>query len=696
MGRRFVEQGLLAEAVNCFRQVLAVAPANATALYGLGDTLRMLKMFAEAETHLSAYLLKVPNSIDGLLSLALTQGEIGRFENAEGLCRRALKIAPGNPIALYCLGNVLMRTQRLDEARDCFVAGLQANPSWPPALECLGNVLTELGNTAKAEECYRQCLEVDPGFTNASNNLGRLLVGKSRFAEAEKCFRHGLAMNPHNPVMLELLGNVLIELGRCSEARDCYLQALSISPTRLSVCFALAASAIPVTPGTPEEAAEVPAQFSAALDELSRRLDTDHMQAKADELANIQLPFFLAYRDGNHRELLSRYGDLLSHSLNPRGCQHVPGRDKIRLVIVSQHICFHSVWSIVLRGLLSNLDRDRFEVFIYHLGNTEDQETVFARGIADGWRDRHTIIDAEAWLTVAEKDCPDVIFYPEIGMASLSYFLAAHRLAPLQVAGWGHPITSGLASIDLFFSGELLEAADAARHYRERLICLPGTGCCTSLLKSTAQPIEDIEAILGEKSGVRFLIAQRAIKFDPDDAELYTRVALSVGRGAFIFLRDPVCPWATDQFVKHLEGVFQENGLDPAQFIVVIPWLAHERFLALLDSCDVYLDTPGFSGYTTAWFALHRGLPIVTREGRYMRQRLAAGLLRLAGLTDTIAATMDEYVAMAARLAGICRDPQQRSNLRSKVRDAALAVDDDVSVVRAFEKNLIQELEARL
>jgi protein O-GlcNAc transferase len=59
-----------------------------------------------------------------------------------------------------------------------------------------------------------------------------------------------------------------------------------------------------------------------------------------------------------------------------------------RLLIVSHHVRRHSVWDIVLRGLLLHLDRTRFEVLVYHLGNVEDEETRFARGQVDGWRDR--------------------------------------------------------------------------------------------------------------------------------------------------------------------------------------------------------------------------------------------------------------------------------------------------------------------
>jgi predicted O-linked N-acetylglucosamine transferase (SPINDLY family) len=123
-----------------------------------------------------------------------------------------------------------------------------------------------------------------------------------------------------------------------------------------------------------------------------------------------------------------------------------------------------------------------------------------------------------------------------------------------------------------------------------------------------------------------------------------------------------------------------------------LPWLSEEEFLSLLDQCDVFLDCPNFSGYTTARQALNRGLPIVTLEGEYLRQRLAAGLLRQVGLPETIAQSPDEYILIAERLARECMDSDRRSELRGKIRDAAPRADGNLRVVRAFEDVVLREL----
>lgn len=686
LGRAFLERGRFADAAESFRKALRIQPENLGARFNLGDTLRLLRSFAEAEECLRPILDAAPDFVEGLVSLAATRAELAALGEAEALCRRAVELAPDYAAAHFCLGNILRDSARVDEAKDCFTAAVHTAPNDIAALGNLGDVLQELGSIAKAEECYRRALRLHPGYAHAAVNLGRLLVERNRFVEAEACYRATLTTQPENAEVLERLGSALVELGRPEEARSCYLEALKVQPERVSARLALATSGLPVIAEAIAETQALPKAFARELDALADWLHADpgRQQCVAD-LAGAQQPFMLAYRGGNHVDLLSRYGDLIGECLGSQALGPAPPRERIRLLVVSHHVRRHSVWDIVLRGLLLHLDRTRFEVILYHLGNVEDEETEFARSLVELWRDRRAISGATGWLAAAREDCPDVIFYPEIGMSSISYFLAAHRLALVQVASWGHPITTGLATIDLFLSGELLEASDADAHYRERLIRLPGTGCCTTSPPIGAEPIPDVEAALLGMKGTRFVIAQRAIKFDPVDDNLYARIAAAAGPSVFILLRDPICPWATDTIMRRLESAFANHGLVPSRHLVVIPWLAPGKFLSLLDLCDVYLDCPAFSGYTTAWQAIHRGLPIVTLEGRHMRQRLASGLLRKAGLSDTVAASADEYVAIAVRLAGECRDPDSKHALRAAVLAAAPAVDCDVTVVRAFE-----------
>jgi predicted O-linked N-acetylglucosamine transferase (SPINDLY family) len=205
-----------------------------------------------------------------------------------------------------------------------------------------------------------------------------------------------------------------------------------------------------------------------------------------------------------------------------------------------------------------------------------------------------------------------------------------------------------------------------------------------------AEPLApELLAELQQRGGVRFIIAQTIYKFDPIDDGLYADIASVVPDSRFILLRDRDSTWVMDQIIMRLQQTFIERGLNPEQHLIIIPWQSMGRFQSLLDECDVYLDCPSFSGYTTAWQAVHRGIPIITLEGEFMRQRLAAGLLRKIGITDTIVSSRQQYVQCAAQLVQECRDLVRYKTRREAIKNVAPKADNDVSVVQVFEQTIL-------
>jgi predicted O-linked N-acetylglucosamine transferase (SPINDLY family) len=695
LGMALRTRGMLSEAADAIAAALALQPANIAAQFNMAETCRLLGRFDEAASMLRALLASEPGHVEARVSLADALSERSLHDEAERLCREALKIAPGFVLAHFCLGNILRRQGRLGDARTAYLDAIRVEPRYPPAHDALGCILLEMGLPLEAEACHRESIRLAPNATEAQLNLGRVYEHLNRLADAEVAYREVVRIQPANVVALERLAHVLHQSGKEDEAAACLHTVLAADGQRLHARFTTALIRLPLIARTAGASIDAPRRFAEALEALADWQDKLVLPiADACALAEIPTPFLLAYRPGNHAPALSRFADIYRRFLPDESCPPPPARERVRLLVVSHHLYRHSVWDVVLRGLLKNLDRARFEVVVYHLGTHEDEETALARSLADLWRDRSSVAGPADWLAAARRDAPDVIFYPELGMASLSYFLAAHRLAPLQIASWGHPVSSGLPTIDLFLSGELIEPPDAEAHYRERLVRLPGTGCCTEVLPFSAEsPVDELQT-LPEGRRPRFVIAQRAIKFSPDDDRVFAEIAARVPEAVFILLRDPIASWATDRLVERLGEAFRARGADPVRQIAVIPWLSASRFLGLLEACDAYLDCPSFSGYTTAWQAVHVGIPVVTREGAFLRERLAAGLLRRIGLPETIAGSDDEYVAIAERLAAAAADAATMLARREEQRKAAGRADGDLAVVRAFEKEVLSALQA--
>jgi len=694
-GNVLLLQGDLDGALDAFRTALVHQPDYAGAYYNIGNALLGNRQLDEAVASYRSALRINPDYAEVHCSLGVALKELGQVDEAVDCFKTALAIKPDFFEAHFNQGLALQANSRFDDGMTCYLRALEINPDFAEAHFHLGNGLQVLRHFNSAVDCYHRALKIKPDYTEAHIQLGIAWNAIGEFDIAIECYRHALAIKPNLAVAHINLGNTLLAIGQSKSAAANYQQALESDPDNAEYRVTQAFS-LPAAPQTVATSLAVPAEFDHALQELSDwLLSSPACKVHFSEAVGLKQPFYLAYRDGNHVALLSRYGDMVAPNHVQIPITFLPKREKIRLVIVSNYFYRHSVWDILIKGVLSNLDRTRFEVVIYYTDRSEDEETKIAKSLSDVWRDPRTIMSKNGWLGAMAEDQPDVIFYPEIGMDIMTLRLAARRLAPLQVAGWGHPITTGLPTIDLFFSGELLEAPDADGHYRERLVRLPGTGCCTTPLELKPEGIPEIELELAKRPGVRFVIAQMIFKFEPADDALFADIAATAGECTFILLSTPKYSFAMDQLITRLKQTFYERNLDPEKHLLVFPWLSREKFYALLDLCDIYLDCPSFSGYTTAWQAVHHGLPVVTLEGQFMRQRLAAGLLHKIGMTDTIAASKAEYVAIATRLAAECLDPVRRAARRNELKAAAPRADHDVSVVRSFEQSVINALAER-
>ena len=86
--------------------------------------------------------------------------------------------------------------------------------------------------------------------------------------------------------------------------------------------------------------------------------------------------------------------------------------------------------------------------------------------------------------------------------------------------------------------------------------------------------------------------------------------------------------------------------------------------MARYRQADLFLDTHPYNAHTTAADALMAGLPVVTYMGNSFPSRVAGSLLHAIGMPDLITHTLDEYEALALRLA---RDSELLSKIKARL-----------------------------
>jgi len=138
----------------------------------------------------------------------------------------------------------------------------------------------------------------------------------------------------------------------------------------------------------------------------------------------------------------------------------------------------------------------------------------------------------------------------------------------------------------------------------------------------------------------------------------------------------------SEKLQSRLRGAFAARKLDFDRCVTFLPWQTNAAFHGWLARADVFLDTIGFSGFNTAVQAIQRALPIVTREGRFLRGRLASGPLKRIGLQELVAASEQDYVELAVRLV---RDGDYCEHIEERMREGGGALFGDLAPIRGLE-----------
>ena len=725
--RELLRVGRLAEALVAYRTLTDEEPAQ-------GELWRLRAMaehqqgaLAEAAQSIEQALQLEPGHAQSHLVLGHVREDQGDLAAAEGAFRTAAQLAPAWAPAWNALGTRLLDQGRATEALQCFQQAVTVAPNTVRSWNNLGMAQLALERFDDAERAFNHALGLDPRYGLPHFNLARyyelrgesdralasarqavaldprngeahLLVGdilrRSRDAEgAERAYQAASAATPGSTRAPNALADLYWETGFFDQARALYAAVAREHPANYKAALG-SKLLLPAVYDSAEHLAETRAGYIDGLAQLNAMADTFRWKRPHDALNEARWTnFYLAYQGGRDRELQRDFGTLARTVLRNAKAEwfEMPSRArldgrKIRVGFFS-YFFFNCTAGRYFASWIHGLDRERFESTVYYTNPWVADDT---RAIAaSATRFRH--LPGRPLAILAEQvlaDQLDVLVYPELGMNSDTFTLATLRLAPVQVAGWGHPTTTGLESIDWFLSSADMEPEDGASSYTEKLALLPGLGT------RYARPDEHEEATraeLGLPADKRlYLVPQSIFKIHPDNDALLAEVMAQDPDGRIVMFAANHAA-LTSRFVKRIGVEFARRGMTVAERIIFLPYMTHGAYLALNRVCDVMLDTVHWSGGNTSLDALASGLPVITLPGNLMRGRQSMGMLRILGVPELVAADADDYVRRAVELA---RDGERRTAVsRSIVANLERLFDRD-EPVRAFNDFL--ERAARL
>jgi predicted O-linked N-acetylglucosamine transferase (SPINDLY family) len=556
---------------------------------------------------------------------------------------------------LFALANWFHEAHISDKALYFYRKALQSDPGLAAAHHNMGAIYTELQNRDKAVHHFEKAIQLNPGLADSYSALGLFWFTENRFEQALVLLEQAVAINPHFAEGHFNMGNILQQMGEHQRSVICFKKASACNPAFAPARW-LHKLCLPMLYDTCEEIDPSRQRFSDNLDEIigSVHLETPAQIEYALQGIGSMTNFYLQYQGRNDLELQQKYGQWVHEimsarypqwRLHPSTAPPRPG-EKIRVGYISAFMNRHTVGAF-LAGWLENHDGDTFDIHCYHLGQKTDTLTAHLR--KHSHRFHHLPGNIAAAATQIASDRLHILVYNEVGMHIEAMQLAALRLAPIQCAWWGHPVTTGLPTMDYFLSSDLMEPDNAGQYYSETLIRLPNLSLCYHPPHLPENPMT--RGALGIPTDrFIFLSSQSIYKYLPQYDDLYPLIAQKAPHAYFVFISHQ-SRQVTKRFYNRLRVAFDRHNLDIDRFCFFSPRLNAEQFLSLNMAADVLLDTMEWSGGKTTLEGISAGLPVVTCPGGMLRGRHAFAMLKMMGISDTIAADAAAYCAIAVRLA---------------------------------------------
>ncbi|MBX3119628.1 MAG: tetratricopeptide repeat protein [Fimbriimonadaceae bacterium] len=669
-------EGRLEESVEAFNEVLRRDPVHAEALHMKGFVLNALGRIAEAATALRLATQSNAHHPGAWFQLGNALSAQGLWEEALPAFRRATELDRNNFEAWNNLGNTLIHLGQIAEAEEVFRRAHQLQPKHGEVLTNFGATLLLNGKTNEAGPILEEATQLAPKSAKAWFTLAQAQVQMKWLERSVESLTKTIELDPNNADAIRLQAVVLTELGLSEQARatldDVTRRGGELSPS----LQAIRALCLPVIAGSREEmeaARERVLQETRVLAESGLKV--------ADPSSEIGVTgFYLSYyrdRESEHMKAIAEMHLALCPDLNweaPHLQRPAPTRSRIRLGICSGSLHKHSVGRVI-GPMIPQLDKEKFEIVVFHTGQKKDAFTDRIDAFAD--KSIRLPMDHFASRKLIANEELDMLFYPDIGMDAQTYFLAFSRLAPIQFTTWGHPVTTGIPSMDYYLSSEALETPESDAEYTEKLVRLPLINSYFTPPPIPANPKNRAE--LGLPENKKFYgCPQSLFKLHPDFDDAVANLLRRDPNGVVVFVEAQ-----QPNHGKLLRERLVRSHPDVSDRILFLPMMPLDDYLSLTMVCDAILDPFYFGGGTTSLEIFAMGRPIVTMPGQLLRSRITRAEYAEMGFTELLADSPEAYVEMAYRLAN---DLDWQKHCRDQIVEKAAVLFESDGAVKQLEE----------
>lgn len=710
------------KSIGCFKKCISLNKRDAETYFNLAMA---YKDNGENKLSIECYKVAIKlneNYYAAYTNLANLYSDILDFDNAEILYKKILNLNPKYINALLGYAKLLKILKRENEFDEVLKKLSIISPNNPDILNNLANGNYALGNYLDANIQYQEALKLQPNNIDYLTNYAIFLSNMEKKKEAEILFHRVLKIDNKNLKSFCYLGSLNFEKRDHNQAKYYFNEALKISEFNEHANVGMAI--INYTVGNCPKAEQylqkaiefnskawqarwlsMVMQFPSVQDgtnthekniiEFIKKIDAINSDLEnSDPLelfkaVGMQQPYYIAYSEYNNKLALSKYGDLsskvmerwrTSHNIKLNKFQKL-NANKIKIGVVSDQIRYHSVWNAFLKGIITQVDKSRFEVHIFYTKSLIDSETQIAKNNSQSFHYGNKSL--QQWAELIITTDLDILFYPEIGMGVMPFKLACMRLCDKQITSWGHPETSGLPTMDYFISSDFLEDKASDNYYREKLVKLSNLGSYYTPI-SVEYP-DELDIKYTKKNDFKRLLCLGAPnKYMPEYDFIFVEIIKKIDKIKFLFMQDANGRHAA--LLARLKKLFILNNLNITNYIELCPHdMNRHDFSAVMKNSDLMLDSIGFSGFNTAMQSIECLLPIVTKNSPYMRGRNASAILKKMDLPELIVESDQDFINLVVKLIS---NKEFYDNIKNQMLIKKSKLYNDISVIRDFENKI--------
>jgi predicted O-linked N-acetylglucosamine transferase (SPINDLY family) len=646
-GEALLRSGQPERALESFERAERLQPHDLLALNQRGYVLIEQRRLTDALATFEKMLSIAPQDFNAHNGRGLALRRLGRLEEALRSFDQALQLRPDSPEALSNRGTVLMLLRRDEEALANLDRALAIRPDLAPAIGNRGSLLLRLNRAAAALADYEASLAIEPASVDMLCNRGNALRALRRLPEAVASYEQALQVNPDHPESLRNLGVVYTDCQRHETAMQYFGRLVALDSRHEYALGSLLFSRINCCDWS--EWHETCEQLGHDID-AGRRVTFPFPSLSVLPSAAQQLQCArIAVADRCPPETQVLYhGEPYSH-------------ERIRVAYLSADFREHPVAHLAAR-LFERHDRDRFQTIAVSLQpaprKSEMRERL--RAAFDQFHDVSERSDQEAAQLLRDLEVDiavDLTGHTSGGRAGILAF----RPAPLQASYLGYPGTLGASYVDYVIADHNVIPVQDEAFYAERVVRLPHCYLPNDVgsMQFPAMPLTRGAAGLPE-TGFVFCAFNNAYKINPTMFDIWMRL-LHATPQSLLWLRA-----AEPLVMANLRREALARGI-AAERLVFAPYVAEKaQHLARWSLGDLFLDTLPYGAHATATDALFAGVPVITCIGNTFAGRVGASLLRALGMPELITPTLQEYEALALRLAS---SPAELAALRAKLAD---------------------------